>query len=43
VQIENDCDKDVCNGDIDMIEDLDIEDGELAVNSDGRSATFAFG
>lgn len=43
MQIENDYDKDVYNGDIGMIEDVDLDEGELAVNFDGRSVTFLFG
>lgn len=43
MQIENDYDKDVYNGDIGMIEDVDLDDGEVAVNFDGRTVTFLFG
>ena len=43
MQIENDYDKDVYNGDIGMIEDVDLDEGELAVDFDGRTVTFAFG
>ncbi|MDN2584147.1 ATP-dependent RecD-like DNA helicase [Aquibium sp. ELW1220] len=43
MQIENDYDKDVYNGDIGMIEDVDLDEGEVAVNFDGRKVTFAFG
>ncbi|MDG1118410.1 MAG: ATP-binding domain-containing protein, partial [Flavimaricola sp.] len=43
MQIENDYDKDVYNGDIGMIEDVDVDEGELAVSFDGRSVTFVFG
>ena len=43
MQIENDYDKDVYNGDIGMIEDVDINEGEVAVDFDGRTVTFAFG
>jgi len=43
MQIENDYDKDVYNGDIGMIEDVDLSEGEVAVNFDGRTVTFAFG
>jgi exodeoxyribonuclease V alpha subunit len=39
MQIENDCDKEVYNGDIGYIEDVDPEVGELAVSFDGRSVT----
>lgn len=43
MQIENDYDKDIYNGDIGMIEDVDLDEGEVAVNFDGRSVTFIFG
>ncbi|MCL1629525.1 ATP-dependent RecD-like DNA helicase [Roseibaca sp. V10] len=43
MQIENDYDKDVYNGDIGTVEDVDLDEGELAVNFDGRTLTFVFG
>jgi hypothetical protein len=43
MQIENDYDKDVYNGDIGMIEDVDLDEGEFAMNFDGRTVTFVFG
>jgi exodeoxyribonuclease V alpha subunit len=43
MQIENDYDKDVYNGDIGMITDIDIDEGELAVNFEGRTVSFVFG
>ena len=43
MQIENDYDKDVFNGDIGMIEDVDLAEGEVAVDFDGRTVTFLFG
>ena len=43
MQIENDYDKDVYNGDIGLVEDVDLDDGEGAVNFDGRTVTFLFG
>jgi ATP-dependent exoDNAse (exonuclease V) alpha subunit len=36
MQIENDYDKEVYNGDIGYIEDVDLATGELAVDFDGR-------
>ena len=39
MQIENDYDKEVYNGDIGYIDDVDPEAGELAVSFDGRSVT----
>ena len=43
MRIENDYDKDVYNGDIGMIEDVDLDEGEVAVNFDGRTVAFVFG
>ena len=43
MQIENDYDKEVYNGDIGYIEDVDLAAGELAVNFDGRKVNYVFG
>ncbi|MCZ0962385.1 SF1B family DNA helicase RecD2 [Paracoccus benzoatiresistens] len=43
MQIENDYDKDVYNGDIGTIEDVDVDEGEVAVDFDSRTVVFAFG
>jgi exodeoxyribonuclease V alpha subunit len=43
MQIENDYDKDIFNGDIGYIEDVDIEAAELTVLFDDRSVNFLFG
>jgi exodeoxyribonuclease V alpha subunit len=43
MQIENDYDKEVYNGDIGYIVDVDPEAGELAATFDGRSVTYSFG
>ena len=43
MQIENDYDKDVYNGDIGMVEDVDLDEGDVSVNFDGRTVTFLFG
>ena len=43
MQIENDYDKEVYNGDIGYIVDVDPEGGELAATFDGRSVTYGFG
>ena len=43
MQIENDYDKEVYNGDIDYIDDVDPEAGELVASFDGRSVTYGFG
>ncbi len=43
MQIENGYDKEVYNGDIGYIVDVDPEAGELVASFDGRSVTYAFG
>ena len=43
MQIENDYDKEVYNGDIGYVEDVDPEAGELTASFDGRSVTYGFG
>ena len=43
MQIENDYDKEVYNGDIGYIEQLDLEASEITVNFDGRSIVYGFG
>ena len=43
MQIENDYDKDVYNGDIGYIDTVDMDAGELSASFDGRSVTYGFG
>ena len=43
MQIENDYDKEVYNGDTGYIDDVDPETGELKVSFDGRSVTYELG
>jgi len=43
MQIENDYDKEVYNGDIGYIGDVDPDSGELTASFDGRSVTYGFG
>ena len=43
MQIENDYDKEVYNGDIGYIDDVDPEAGELVASFDGCSVTHGFG
>ena len=43
MQIENDYDKEVYNGDIGYIDDVNSDDGELTTIFDGRSVTYGFG
>jgi exodeoxyribonuclease V alpha subunit len=43
MQIENDYDKEVYNGDIGNIDDVDPDAGELTASFDGRAVTYGFG
>ena len=43
MQVENDYDKEVYNGDIGFVEDVDSEVGNLTARFDGRSVTYGFG
>ena len=43
MQIENDYDKEVYNGDIGYVDDVDPDAGELIASFDGRSVTYGFG
>jgi exodeoxyribonuclease V alpha subunit len=43
MQIENDYDKEVYNGDIGYIDDVDPDAGELTASFDGRGVTYGFG
>ena len=43
MQIENDYDKDVYNGDIGYIDDVNPDDGELTASFDGRTVAYGFG
>ena len=43
MQIENDYDKEVYNGDIGYIDEVDEDSGELIVRFDGRNVTYGFG
>jgi len=43
MQIENDYDKEVYNGDIGAINRVDFEVGEIAVTFDGRSVNYGLG
>jgi exodeoxyribonuclease V alpha subunit len=43
MQVENDYDKEVYNGDIGFVEDVDSDAGELRASFDGRSVTYGFG
>jgi exodeoxyribonuclease V alpha subunit len=43
MQIENDYDRDVYNGDIGKVDDVDPADGELTATFDGRAVTYGFG
>ena len=43
MQIENDYDKEVYNGDIGFVTDVEPEEGNLTASFDGRSVTYGFG
>ena len=43
MQIENDYDKEVYNGDIGYVDDVDPDAGELTARFDGRAVTYGFG
>jgi exodeoxyribonuclease V alpha subunit len=43
MQIENDYDKEVYNGDIGYIDDVDANAGEIVASFDGRTVTYGFG
>ena len=43
MQVENDYDKDVYNGDLGVVSRIDMEEGELHVDFDGREVTYGFG
>ena len=43
MQIENDYDKEVYNGDVGFVEAIDLETSEMAITFDGRSISFQFG
>ena len=43
MQVENDYDKDVYNGDLGVVSGIDMEEGELHADFDGREVTYGFG
>ena len=43
MQIQNDYDKEVYNGDIGFVEDVDPDSGELIATFDGRNVVYSFG
>jgi exodeoxyribonuclease V alpha subunit len=43
MQIENDYDKEVYNGDIGYVDDVDPDEGELTASFDGRPVIYSFG
>src|SRR5215467_3037335 len=43
MQIENNYDKEVYNGDLGVVSRIDMEEGELIVDFDGRELTYGFG
>jgi exodeoxyribonuclease V alpha subunit len=43
MQVENDYDKDVYNGDLGVVSRIDMEEGELSVDFEGREVVYGFG
>ena len=43
MQVENDYDKDVYNGDLGVVSGIDTEEGELSVDFEGRDVNYRFG
>jgi exodeoxyribonuclease V alpha subunit len=43
MQVENNYDKDVYNGDLGVVSHIDMEEGELHTDFDGRDVTYGFG
>jgi exodeoxyribonuclease V alpha subunit len=43
MQVENDYDKEVYNGDLGVVSRIDMEEGELVVDFDDREVTYGFG
>ena len=43
MQVENDYDKEVYNGDLGVVSRIDMEEGELCVDFDGREVIYGFG
>ena len=43
MQVENDYDRDVYNGDLGVVSRIDMEEGELHAGFDGREVTYGFG
>ena len=43
MQVENDYDKEVYNGDVGFVKTINLETGEIVIDFDGRSVSFQFG
>ena len=43
MQVENNYDKEVYNGDIGYVAEVNLDDGELTTSFDGRTVTYGFG
>jgi exodeoxyribonuclease V alpha subunit len=43
MQVENDYDNDVYNGDLGVVTHIDMEEGELVADFDGRKVSYGFG
>jgi exodeoxyribonuclease V alpha subunit len=42
MQVENDHEREVYNGDLGLVERVDLEEGELVARFDGRAVTYPF-
>ena len=43
MQVENDYDREVYNRDLGVVSRIDVEDGELSIDFDGRDVIYGFG
>jgi exodeoxyribonuclease V alpha subunit len=43
MQIENNYDKEVYNGDLGVVSRIDVEESEISIDFDGREVTYGFG
>ncbi len=43
MQVENDSGREVCDGDLGIVQRIDQEEGELVVTFDGREVGYGFG
>jgi exodeoxyribonuclease V alpha subunit len=43
MQVENDYDRDIYNGDLGVVSRIDMDEGELVADFDGREVSYGFG